>query len=163
MYNYEEYFKAEKYESVFFIVIGLVAIVLSIYFWKSLQVPFYKGVAIPLTLVAFIQLTVGITVFLRSPKDIVRVSKIVNGESLRIRTEEMPRMELVMKNFTIYKYVEISLLAIGLFLFFLLKDDFWKGVGIGLLIQAGLMLALDFVAESRGKQYIEYLNTLQNN
>lgn len=160
MYNYEQYFKAEKYESVFFIAIGLIAIALSIYFWRSLQVPFYKGAAIPMTVVALIQLTVGMTIFVRSPKDIERVEKIIATEKTRIQTEELPRMDLVMKSFATYKYIEIALIVAGALLFFVLKDDFWKGVGVGLLVQAGLMLALDFVAESRGSQYIQYLKQL---
>ena len=35
-----------------------------------------------------------------------------------------------------------------------------NGIGLGLFIQAGFMLLLDFFAESRGKTYIEVLQTI---
>jgi hypothetical protein len=35
----------------------------------------------------------------------------------------------------------------------------WKGVGLGLAIQSALMLLLDFFAESRGREYLDYLLT----
>jgi hypothetical protein len=36
----------------------------------------------------------------------------------------------------------------------------WKGIGLGLFIQASFMLLLDFFAENRGKTYLEFLYTL---
>jgi hypothetical protein len=39
-------------------------------------------------------------------------------------------------------------------------NTLWKGVGLGLAIQASFMLLLDFFAESRGKTYLEFLQQL---
>jgi hypothetical protein len=70
-------------------------------------------------------------------------------------------MEIVMKNFDIYRWVEITLLVLGQIIFFYFQPlTFWKGFGLGLSIQAGFMLLLDFFAESSGKIYLEYLRTL---
>ena len=66
-----------------------------------------------------------------------------------------------MKNFIAYRYIEIALIIVGLTIFFLLPNHaFWKGLGLGLLIQAALMLLLDFFAESRGSEYLTYLKNL---
>jgi hypothetical protein len=66
-----------------------------------------------------------------------------------------------MKNFAIYKWVEIALILVGIIMFFYFKPmTIWKGVGLGLFIQASFMLLLDFFAESRGKTYLEYLQTI---
>ena len=35
-----------------------------------------------------------------------------------------------------------------------------RGAGIGLFVQAGLMLALDFFAERRGTSYLDWLRSL---
>jgi hypothetical protein len=35
-----------------------------------------------------------------------------------------------------------------------------KGLGLGLAIQASFMLLLDYFAESRGKVYLDYLQSL---
>jgi hypothetical protein len=152
-----KYFKAESAESLLFILVGLAAIGLSLYLWMRIQQPFYSGMAWPLVSIAMIQLVVGTTVYLRSPKDIARVESIVAIAPDKIRTEEIPRMEVVMKNFELYKYLEIGLIISGIGLYFLVAAAFWKGVGAGLAIQSAFMLVLDFFAMSRGREYLEQL------
>jgi len=67
-------------------------------------------------------------------------------------------MKVVMKNFIIYSYVEIALAIIGLTLFFLFaKLPFFKGIGLGLIMQASLMLTLAYFAEKRGAEYLKFL------
>ena len=115
--------------------------------------------AVPLVAIALIQITVGTSVYFRSPKDILRVNQIVQIEKSKIQQEEIPRMEIVMKNFMIYRWIEILLLIVGFVLAFTFPTQtFWKG--IGLAIQAGFMLLLDYFAESRGAVYLDYLNQL---
>ena len=156
-----DYFNAEKFESLFFIGVGIIAVALDIYFWFIIKEPIYKGIAIPFVLVAFIQLTVGTTVYFRSPKDIVTVENIISNEPSKIHSEEIPRMNVVMKNFVIYRYVEIALMILGIILFFCFpSQNFWKGLGIGLFIQASLMLSLDYFAEKRGKDYLKQITNL---
>lgn len=156
-----KYFNAEKGESVIFVLVGIVAIIFSTYFLIKLKQPFYTGMAYPLIVIALIQLTVGSSVYLRSPKDIERVNQIVQTDKSKIQAEEIPRMKVVMKNFALYKWIEIALILVGLIMFFYFPPaTIWKGIGIGLFIQAGFMLLLDFFAESRGKTYLEYLQTI---
>ncbi len=157
----EKYFNAEKYESVLFVLVGIVAIAVATYFFLKVKQPFYSGMAYPLIAVALIQIVVGSTVYVRSPKDITRVNEIVQTDNTKIQTEEIPRMEVVMKNFDIYRWVEIVLIVAGMVMFFYFQPmTTFKGVGLGLSIQAGFMLLLDFFAESRGKVYLEYLQQM---
>lgn len=158
MENIRAYFNAEKYESLLFVLVGLAAIAMAVYFLTVSKESFYKGMALPLALVALIQLTVGTTVWLRSPKDILKMEQFIEKSPYKIQTEEIPRMEKVMKNFIIYHYVEMCLLLVGLILMFALKQQpYLQGLGIGLFIQAGLMLSLDFFAERRAEVYLELL------
>jgi hypothetical protein len=158
----ENYFNGEKAEAFLFVAIGFVAILLGVYFWFGKQTDFYKGAAIALALIAAIQITVGGTIVVRSPKDIIRVQQIVKSEPARIASEELPRMELVMKSFIVYHYIELALIAAGIILFFISSPaSFWKGLGIALFIQAALMLAFDYVAEARGKKYIAELQSIK--
>jgi hypothetical protein len=161
MNQIEKYFNAEKYESVLFVLVGIIAISVAIYFFIKLKQPFYNGVAYPLIGVALIQIIVGTSVYIRSPKDITRVNEIVQTDQSRIQTEEIPRMMVVMKYFNTYKWVEIGLLVIGICMFlYFSKMSILAGVGLGLLIQSSFMLLLDFFAESRGKEYLEFLKSL---
>jgi hypothetical protein len=161
MEQISKYFNAEKNESIFFIWVSIIAIIISVFLLLKIKQPFYNGIAYPLVAIAFIQLIVGTTVYMRSPKDLVRVNEIVHTNKIAIQTEEIPRMEVVMINFKYYRWVEITLLTMAFITYFCFRPmTMWKGVGLGLFIQAGLMLLLDFVAESRGKTYLEYLKTL---
>jgi hypothetical protein len=156
----EKYFNAEKHESILFVLVGMVAISFAPYFFIKLKQPFYSGMAYPLIAIALIQIVVGSSVYFRSPKDIKRVTEIVQIDKPKIQTEEIPRMEVVMKNFVIYRWVEIALLSVGFVLFLYFQpNELLKGLGLGLFIQSGFMLLLDFFAERRGKIYLEYLTT----
>ena len=74
---------------------------------------------------------------------------------------EIPRMEKVLNNFVMYRYVEIALIILGIILMYSsMNDTFWKGIGLGLFIQAGMVLCLDFFAERRGHIYFLYLKEL---
>jgi hypothetical protein len=161
MDNIRNYFTAERNESILFVAVGLIACVFATYFFLYPKESFYRGMAFPLIAVALIQLTVGSSVWLRSSKDITRVEQIILQSPEKIKTEEIPRMEVVMKNFVIYRYVEMALLLAGLICMFIFNTmPLVKGIGIGLFIQSALMLAFDFFAEKRGAEYLEYLKKL---
>jgi multidrug transporter EmrE-like cation transporter len=161
MEQISKYFNAEKSESLLFILVGVAAILLSAYFFVKVKEPFYNGMAYSLIAIALIQLTVGGSVYFRSPHDIIRVNQIVQTEVSKIQTEEIPRMETVMKNFVLYRWVEIACVIVGLFMFFYCEPmTLSKGIGLGLAIQAIFMLLLDYFAENRGKVYLDYLQNI---
>lgn len=154
------YFGAEKAESLIFCSMGLVALAVGLYFLLFLKRPFTTGMAWPLMAVALIQLTVGTTVYRRSPKDIARVEGYASANQAKISSEEIPRMETVMRSFQTYQYIELGLMAVGILLLVLGPNPFWRGLGTGLFIQAGLMLIADYFAMSRGAAYLAYLQQL---
>ncbi len=153
-----KYFTGEKAESYLFIGMGLVALVMAVYFVVVLKTSFWKGVAIPFALVACLEFVVGYTIVTRSPKDILRVEKFIQTEPQKIASDEVPRMTKVMSNFVVFRYVEIALIILGIGLMYSsMQDILWRGIGLGLFIQAGIVLCLDFFAERRGNIYLEYL------
>ncbi len=119
--------------------------------------------AIPLLLVGSIQIIVGFVVYNRSPEDKIGAQYYMMHNPQKIKTEELPRMEKVMKNFKIYKWVEIVLIICSLTLFIVFyrsPQTFWKGLALGLLIQTSIVLSLDLIAEKRGQIYIEKLQQI---
>jgi hypothetical protein len=160
MEQVSKYFDAEKSESIFFISAGIIAIILACYYIFVLKKPFQNGIAYSIAAIALIQIVVGTSVFFRSPKDIVRVNHLIQTEKAKIKSEEIPRMEVVMKNFTLYKYIEIALIFSGIGLLFLFRNDILKGIGLGLAIQSSIMLLLDFIAAARGDVYLSFLKEL---
>lgn len=128
------------------------------YFIFVLKTSFWKGVAIPFIAVALLEILVGYIVFTRSPEDINRVKTYVEKDPKSVQTQEIPRMEQVMRNFVVFRFVEIALIVFGIVLMYSTKNDtFWRGLGLGLFLQASMVLSLDFFAERRGHVYINYL------
>jgi hypothetical protein len=153
-----KYFNGEKAESYIFILIGVIALAMALYFIFVLKTVFWKGLAMPFIIVASLEFIVGYTIVTRSPKDITRVETFIKKEPQSINTLEIPRMEKVMSNFVIFRYAEIALIILGMALMYSsMNDTFWRGIGLGLFIQASIVLCLDFFAERRGYHYMEYL------
>jgi len=121
-----KYFIAEKQESLLFLIVGIAAIMLAIIFFIFIRSNplFYKGAAIPLLAIGIVQCVVGFTVYSRSNKQMNEVAYNIGMEPVSYtRTQELPRMETVMKNFVIYRWVEIAFILIGVGLIFLFRTN----------------------------------------
>lgn len=153
----ENYFNAEKQESLLFVLIGVAGVVAAIVFFFFLRSNFFKGASIPLLLIGLLLGVVGYTVFKRSDSDRQRNVYAYDLNPSELKEKELPRMKIVMKNFVFYRYTEIFLLLAGiaLYTYFIsdLMNDFWRGFGLTLAIMALLALAADYFAEKRGKVY----------
>jgi uncharacterized membrane protein len=162
----EKYFNAEKSESLLFLLIGIAGIITAISFYFFVKDNLYKGAAIPLLLVGLLLGIVGYTVYKRSDADRIRVVYAYDLNPSELKQKEIPRMETVMKNFVLYRYVEIVLAITGIVLFFYFKNNidqqFWKGFGAALAIMALIALAADYFAERRGVVYLKGLQSFVN-
>jgi hypothetical protein len=83
---------------------------------------FYRGFAIPVILVGITQLVVGSTVYFRTDKQINQLENLYQQDKAAFAKAEIPRMDIVMKNFSLYKKVEIAFVVIGLLLSHSLKS-----------------------------------------
>lgn len=157
----EKYFLAEKSESWIFMAIGIAGIATAIIAFFFLKTSFYKGLAIPLVLIGLLLGIVGFTVYKRSDEDRIRNVYALGMNPGELKEKELPRMEVVMKNFVVYRYVEIALALLGIGLFFYFNKNeaqlFWKGFGLALAIMALLAVTADYFAEKRGNIYINEL------
>lgn len=157
----EKYFNAEKSESLLFLIVGMIAIVLSVifFFFMKNNISFFKGAAIPLLLIGTVQGIVGYTVYKRSDEDRKRNVYAYDMNPGQLKDSEIPRMKVVMKNFVIYRWIEVAFIVTGLILLFMFRTNpdksFWYGLGLTLIIQSALMLSLDFFAEKRGQIYLK--------
>jgi hypothetical protein len=162
----EKYFNAEKSESLVFLLIGIAGIIAAISFYFFVKENFYKGAAIPLLLIGLLLGIVGFTVYKRSDADRIRVVYAYDLNPSELKQKEIPRMETVMKNFVVYRYIEIALTVAGIGLFFYFKNNidqqFWKGFGVTLILMALAALSADYFAEQRGAVYIKGLQSFVN-
>jgi hypothetical protein len=148
------YFAAEKQESLLFVAAGAVALLAAALLLRG-GGP-YRAMAWPLLAVAVIQLAVGGSVFLRTESQVATLEARLAADPTGFRTEETQRMRRVMAGFRLYKAVEIALLAAGIALALAFpRREGPYAAGIGLVVQAALMLVLDLFAEKRGRDYLE--------
>lgn len=160
----EKYFIAEKQESLVFMIIGAAAFIIAligIFVWK---IQCWKGASIPLIVIALIQIVVGHTVYARSDKQRIDMVYAFDMNPDKLKNEELPRMQVVNRNFIIYRWVEIALLIAGAVLAFMYKGNadkqFWFGLGIALALQAAIMLGADYFAEQRALNYTKGIEAL---
>jgi uncharacterized membrane protein len=162
----EKYFNAEKSESLLFVLVGAAAIIAAVSFYFFLKTNFFKGAAIPLLLVGVLLGVVGFTVYKRSDADRIRNAYAYDLNPSELKQKEIPRMQTVMKNFVVYRWVEIILAITGVVLFFYFKNNielqFWKGFGLSLAIMALIALSADYFAEKRGAVYLQGLISFVN-
>lgn len=157
----EKYFIAEKQESLVFIIIGITALIISLIGLFVYKTQFWKGAAIPFIAIALLQIIVGYSVYGSSDLDRVRVVYALDMKPDELKNVELPRMDIVNKKFTIYRYVEVLLLVVGLVISILysskINNQFVYGIGLALAIQAAIMLGADYFAEKRALVYTNLL------
>ncbi len=157
----EKYFLAEKNATILLLIIGAICLITAIVFFFILKHPWYKGFAIPLAIIALLQMGVGYNVHSKSDKDRLQLVYAYDMNPGKIKTQEYPRMQEVMKTFKWIKYFEITMALIGILLIIFLKDKphlvLYSGIGFGLLLQAFISFSFDTVAEKRAHVYKEKL------
>ncbi len=104
------YFAAEKQESLLFMAVGVLAVAVAI--WLYANGHRLKSMAFPLVAIALIQLVVGGSVFFRSGSQLAGLSRQAAEAPAAFKVEETRRMDVVMKSFTTYKWIEIALRAL---------------------------------------------------
>ena len=159
----EQYFIAEKNAGLFFLIAGIVAIVIAIALFIFLKSNLYKGLAWAFIVLGLIQAIVGYTIFNRSDKQRTYNVYAFDMNPGKLKTVELPRMQKVVKSITFFLWLELLTLIIGIILIwmyrrFLTGSDFsaaplWLGVGLALVIQSILMAAADFSAYKRSAKY----------
>lgn len=159
----EQYFIAEKNAGLFFLIAGIVAIVIAIALFIFLKSNLYKGLAWAFIVLGLIQAIVGYTIFNRSDKQRTDNVYAFDMNPGKLKTVELPRMQKVVKSITFFLWLELLTLIIGIILIwmyrrFLTGSDFsaaplWLGVGLALVIQSILMAAADLSAYKRSAKY----------
>ena len=153
------YFGAEKQESLIFVAVGLVAIGITVWLW--LNGHRLKSMAYPLVVIALMQIVVGASIYLRTETQLSNLSAQLAANPAALKADETTRMQTVMKNFSMYKAVEMVLLIVGVgMIAFLQRHDIAAGIGVGLVLQAAFTLTLDSFAEARGSDYLSAIRSL---
>jgi hypothetical protein len=160
MNSIEKYFTDDRLQLGIGIIISVFSLIIAAFLYM-LKRPAFAGMSysiIPLTLIL---LSVCVFLFIRTPKDLKRVSTFYQTTPEKMKTEELPRMEKVLKNFNWIIKTEICIIIAGVFLFVSFgKNDLVRGISIGMVSQASILLIFDTIETERAKIYLEFLKSL---
>jgi hypothetical protein len=149
------YFVGEKDQGYFWGGVGALALSAGGYLLTR-KTDFARGMAYPLMVVGVIQLAAGVVLFLRTDAQITALDTSLASSARRFRDAELERIRRVNRTFLILEIAEATLIAGGIGLAGVgasRGNDTMKGVGLGLVMQATAMLALDGVASHRAHVY----------
>ncbi len=148
------YFQGEKIEALVFILpIGLLSLVFGAWLVVDGGDGFARGVAIPFLLMGLLMTTIGAVVGYRTPAQLVQLQAAVKAEPEAARSAEVQRMSKVNGAWHIYLVRWGVFGIVGLALRFATRADFTQGLGIALVLFAGVGLLVDGFAERRTHPY----------
>jgi len=155
----EKYFTAEKQGSIVFLIVGTIAIGLALYFFFSNKTQIYKGAAFPIILIGVVFILVGFSVQRKSDSDRIRNVYAYDMKPGDFKEIELPRMQKLLEDMAIYRWIEIGLFVTGTLIFLFLRNkpdlSFWSGLGLSLAIMALLAHGLDFMAKKPAIGYTQ--------
>ncbi len=149
------YFQGERAAGWFLLALGVCGAGFGL--WLHRGGGALRAMLWPMALVGALQVAVGLGLALKTPGQVATLEASLSAEPAAARTQERTRMEAVMGRFRTIVWVEIGVVLLGLALALQHGRPSWQGLGAGLVIQGGVMLAFDLFAQQRGVQYLAWL------
>jgi hypothetical protein len=153
------YFNAERMGGMLILGIGISAMVLSFYLYKTESL--YKGMIYPLVSVGLIQGAVGFVVAGRSENQGKVLIEQFRISDYDFKIKEGARMAKVVKSFRIIKIFEVILILCSVVISIIFIDNIlFYSIAIGTIAQASTTLVFDLFAEQRAWIYLEFIRSL---
>jgi hypothetical protein len=153
------YFGLEKVWALSIAAVGLALLGLAVWLWLARGE--YRGMAVPLGVIALIEIGVGLGVGLRTDGQVAQLVAQLDASPAALASTELTRMAGVMRTFQLIKIVELVLFASGVALTYVMRSSaFAFAAGVGLVAQTSLMLLFDLFAERRAEPYVRALEQL---
>lgn len=151
------YFAAEKQAAVFIGSLGVVAAIFAAYLWLSANS--FKAMAWPLLIIGLAQIAIGVGLFIRTDPQVARLQEGLEVNPQATVESEVARMTKVNRSFKVIEVIEVVVILAGIFLalFFRSRNLALASVGMGLLLQAAVLLVFDLFAEHRALVYTRWL------
>jgi membrane protein YdbS with pleckstrin-like domain len=159
----DTYFAKEKVMSIVFFLLGLLAVVVGLFFWWNSKSLLLQGAIAPLLILGLISGVVGGSIYLRTNSQVSTLKQTYSNEPIRFFSQEQTRIDKVNRNWVIYKVIEVLIIITSkIVLLFAYQRDFWSGFAMAALIMASALIVLDVISEHNGRWYAEKLHAGYN-
>lgn len=136
-----------------------VVLAVALFCFLNLKQSFSKGLIIPISLYLLVLLGYGLFQVTQRPAHIEKVSQGLQTHPNETITAELEKAQNDSKTYATVKVVWVVIIVgLGL-LFFVLKNDFWKGLTLGFIIFFIGMLIFDGLLHHRLKPYLAALES----
>lgn len=151
------YFEAEKQAAVLIGSLGVIAGIFAAYLWVTASS--FKAMAWPLILIGLAEIAIGVGLFIRTDPQVARLQEGFKVNPQATVQTEVARMTKVNRSFKVIEVIEVVVILVGIFLalFFRSRNLAFASVGMGLFLQAAVLLVFDLFAEHRALVYTRWL------
>lgn len=154
-----EYFTAERQGGFLLVALALAGFGFAAFLWVTRSA--FLAMAWPLVVLGVFQVVIGLAVALRTPAQVASLEQGLQTSPAATVSAETQRMSTINRNFRIVKAAEIGFIVLGLSLaVFLPHPGAWATVGLGLLVEAAVLLGFDAFAHQRALAYTQWLQGL---
>jgi glycerol uptake facilitator-like aquaporin len=151
--------KGEILEATIMAIFGAIIVICSVLFWKFGQTPYAKALVIPLLVVGFIPLFMGISGVITNKNRISLYEQTWQQNNYEFVKSEKKRVEGFDEIFK-YSYPGAFILIVGgAILFFILSSPNWKAISLSLMVLGLMAYFIDHFAAERADIYLKHINT----
>jgi uncharacterized membrane protein YhaH (DUF805 family) len=133
--------------------IGILIAILFLYF-ANFQQSFYKGMILPFIILQLILLGYSSSLMVMRPKHIEKVAQSLTISKEKARSEELEKSQKEDKVFSILRPIWAVLFVVSLILFFVLANDFYRGMSLGFVAFFMVAFTFDTLLHLRLKTYL---------
>jgi len=155
----EDYFEGERAAGYVFLGEGLVSAGTSAFLFTRGDA-MSRGAGYPVAVIGGLEAIVGLALAIRTSGQIAERKRAIASDPASFQRDEKKRMERVIRQFVVLEVFELAAVATGLGLATygeVDKKPLVTGIGAGLVVQGAALLGLDFLAERRGRRYMNAL------
>ena len=151
-----EYFAAERQGGFVLVAMALAGFGFAFFLWIARSS--FVAMAWPLVILGVLQIAIGLTVALRTPGQVATLEQGMANARAATVASETARMQKVNANFRIFKGIEIAVIVTGLLMALAFKvPGARSAVGLGLALEAVVLLVFDSFAHHRALLYAQWL------
>jgi len=138
---------------------GIVIAILFFYF-ANFQQSFYKGMIVPFILLQMVLLGYSSLQMVMRPKHIGKVEQYLTVSREKAKQAEFEKSQKDDKVYSKLRLVWVGLFVVSLILFFLLVNDYFKGMSLGFAVFFIVAYTFDTLLHLRLKTYLSALQNL---